>query len=62
MTLLFSQKDNPQTNVEAVLDNLHQYASEANSKKYLDLFASNAVFFGTDIALLLYRLVHSYRW
>jgi len=50
MTLLFSQKDNPQTNVEAVLDNLHQYASEANSVKYINLFATDAVFFGTDIS------------
>ncbi len=36
--------------VENVLDNLHLYASEANGKKYFDLFAKNAVFFGTDIS------------
>jgi len=27
--------------VENVLDNLHLYASEANGKKYFDLFANN---------------------
>ena len=36
--------------VESVLDNLHLYASEANGEKYFDLFANNAVFFGTDIS------------
>ena len=36
--------------VENVLDNLHLYASEANGEKYFDLFAKNAVFFGTDIS------------
>ena len=38
--------------VESVLDNLHLYASEANGEKYFDLFAKNAVFFGTDISEL----------
>ena len=50
ITLLSSQKDNSKAYVESVLNDLHKYASEANSKKYIDLFASNAVFFGTDIS------------
>ena len=50
ITLLFSQKDNSVIAVESVLNNLHKYASEANSKKYINLFANNAVFFGTDIS------------
>ena len=50
MTLLFPQKDNLVSDVESVLNDLHRYASEANSKKYIDLFAISAVFFGTDIS------------
>ena len=50
ITFLYSQKSNQVIAVESVLDNLHIFASKANSKKYIDLFASNAVFFGTDIS------------
>ena len=50
INLLFSQKVNSLVKVESVLNNLHLYASEANSEKYIDLFANDAVFFGTDIS------------
>jgi len=36
--------------VDHVLNNLHLHASEANGKAYFDLFAQDAVFFGTDIS------------
>ena len=35
--------------VDQVLDKLHLYASQANGEAYFDLFADEAVFFGTDI-------------
>ena len=35
--------------VDLVLDRLHLYASQANGEAYFDLFADEAVFFGTDI-------------
>ena len=35
--------------IDLVLDKLHLYASEANGEAYFDLFADEAVFFGTDI-------------
>ena len=35
--------------VDLVLDNLHLYASQPNGTAYFDLFADDAVFFGTDI-------------
>ena len=50
LNLVSTQKDDLVIYVESVLDKLHLYASESNSKKYIDLFASNAVFFGTDIS------------
>jgi hypothetical protein len=50
INLVSTQKDDLVIYVESVLDKLHLYASESNSKKYIDLFASNAVFFGTDIS------------
>jgi len=34
--------------VNRVIDQLHQYASHAQSKEYFELFAENAVFIGTD--------------
>jgi len=34
--------------VSNVLDNLHNYASQANGKLYFDLFHDDAIFFGTD--------------
>ena len=39
----------PNHEVDHVLDNLHLHASKTNGKAYFDLFAENAVFFGTDI-------------
>ena len=36
--------------VEAVLDELHQAASEADGERYFALFAPEAVFYGTDAA------------
>ena len=33
--------------VDQVLDRLHLYASQANGEAYFDLFADDAVFFGT---------------
>ena len=35
--------------VDLLLDNLHQHASDANGKAYFELFSKDAVFFGTDI-------------
>ena len=37
-----------QAEVEAVLDSLHRYASEAALEPYLDLFTEDGVFLGTD--------------
>ena len=34
--------------INKVLDYLHIYASQANGKKYFELFDDDAVFFGTD--------------
>ena len=44
--ILISQNDKELIN--KVLDDLHQYASEADGAKYFSLFDSDAVFFGTD--------------
>ena len=38
-----------QDRVDHVVDKLHLYASQANGEAYFDLFADDAVFFGTDI-------------
>ncbi len=46
---LFGQNIGSIDAVENVLDNLHLYAAEAKSKKYMALFSEDAVFFGTDI-------------
>ncbi len=48
--IAFTQNIKSTNTVEQVLDNLHLYAAEANAKKYIDLFADGAVFFGTDIS------------
>ena len=40
----FQEKDK----INKVLNNLHEYASEANGVLYFNLFNENAVFFGTD--------------
>jgi len=36
--------------IDLLLNNLHQHASDANGKAYFDLFSKDAVFFGTDIS------------
>ena len=46
ITLIVSNNDKIQIN--KVLDNLHIYASKADSTNYFKLFDSEAVFFGTD--------------
>ena len=48
--IAFTQNIKSTKDVEKVLDKLHLYAAEANAKKYIDLFADDAVFFGTDIS------------
>ncbi len=45
--IAFTQNIKSTKDVEKVLDKLHLYAAEANAKKYIDLFADDAVFFGT---------------
>lgn len=35
--------------VDKVLEQLHQYASEANGEAYFGLYTDNAVFIGTDV-------------
>ncbi len=50
ITFTFSQNIGNTDAVENVLDNLHLYAAEAKAEKYIDLFADDAVFFGTDIS------------
>ena len=47
--LLSCQSKPSHRDVHHVLDNLHLYASEANGEAYFNLFAEDAVFFGTDI-------------
>jgi len=37
-----------ESNVNQVLNSLHEYASKANGEKYFALFSPNAVFLGTD--------------
>ena len=39
----------PDQAVTSVLNNLHLYAAEAKGSEYFDLFADDAIFFGTDI-------------
>ncbi len=38
-----------ETAVAAVLDNLHEAASEADGERYFNLYAENAIFLGTDL-------------
>ena len=38
----------PDQAVTSVLNNLHLYAAEAKGSEYFDLFADDAIFFGTD--------------
>ena len=48
--IAFTQNSKSTNSVNKVLDNLHLFAAEANAKKYINLFADDAVFFGTDIS------------
>ena len=48
--IAFTQNSKSTNSVNKVLDNLHLFAAEANAKKYINLFANDAVFFGTDIS------------
>ena len=43
------QNTNLDQAVTSVLNKLHLYASEARGPEYFDLFAEDAIFFGTDI-------------
>ena len=47
--IISCQENSPREAVEDVLNNLHLYAAKADGLKYFDLFAENAIFFGTDI-------------
>ena len=44
------QNTRPDQAVAGVLNNLHLYAAEARGSEYFDLFADDAIFFGTDIS------------
>ena len=46
ITLLLSNND--KTQINKVLDDLHNYASKADGSNYFKLFDSEAIFFGTD--------------
>ena len=46
ITLLLSNND--KTQINKVLDDLHNYASKADGTNYFKLFDSEAIFFGTD--------------
>ena len=50
ITIAFSQNVGSSDAVENVLDNLHLYASEAKGEKYFNLYAEDAIFFGTDMS------------
>ena len=47
--IIFCQNTNLDQAVTSVLNNLHLYAAEARGPEYFDLFAKDAIFFGTDI-------------
>ncbi len=53
LTLVFAQavhaQSDEETAVAAVLDDLHEAASEADGARYFNLYADNAIFLGTDI-------------
>ena len=50
LSLIFCcQNTGPDQAVTSVLNNLHLYAAEARGPEYFDLFAADAIFFGTDI-------------
>ena len=47
--IICCQNTNLDQAVTSVLNKLHLYASEARGTEYFDLFAEDAIFFGTDI-------------
>ena len=47
--IICCQNASPDQAVTSVLNNLHLYAAEARGPEYFDLFAADAIFFGTDI-------------
>ena len=53
LTLVLAQatqaQPNEETAVAAVLDDLHEAASEADGEHYFNLYAENAIFLGTDL-------------
>ena len=53
LTLVLAQTTQAQPNeeavVSAVLDELHEAASQADGERYFNLYADNAIFLGTDI-------------
>ena len=53
LTLVLAQavhaQSDEETAVAAVLDDLHEAASEADGERYFNLYADNAIFLGTDI-------------
>ena len=52
-TLVLAQavhaQSDEETAVAAVLDDLHEAASEADGERYFNLYAENAIFLGTDL-------------
>ncbi len=44
----FSQQNSEENQIDAVLDNWHLAAAEANFQNYFDLMTENAIFIGTD--------------
>ncbi len=53
LTLILAQavhaQSDEETAVAAVLDDLHEAASEADGERYFNLYAENAIFLGTDL-------------
>ncbi len=53
LTLVLTQavhaQSDEETAVAAVLDDLHEAASEANGERYFNLYAENAICLGTDL-------------
>ena len=48
--LLSCQSEPSKQDVDQLLNDLHIYASQANGEAYFELFAEDAVFFGTDMS------------
>ena len=48
ITVILIINNDDKVEINKVLDYLHMYASQANGKKYFELFNNDAVFFGTD--------------